>query len=83
MGNISGTTGLTVIIHLSKFEFCKETGANAAKVATLWGKMINVDKCLEKYYFFFNFRSLSKSQIFLHQIGPDFQKANFTAVKLS
>ncbi len=45
-GGISGTTGLTEMVHLSKFaEFCKEMNANAAYVVTHGGKMKNVNEC--------------------------------------
>ncbi len=70
MGDISGTTGPTVMVHLSEIaEFCKEINANACLV-TLWGK---IKECLKNYSC-----PLSKSKIFLRQIGPDFQKANFS-----
>ncbi len=36
MVDISGTTGLTMMVDLSKFaEFCMETSANAPRVVTL------------------------------------------------
>ena len=53
MGDISGTTGLTAMVHLSKFaEFYKEISANAAKVVTLCEKMKNVHKYLKIIYIF-------------------------------